>query len=749
MKSATFTVDAALLRELGDRLIGRSYIAVAELVKNSYDADASECRIEFGNDRIVVADDGHGMTEREFRDHWMRLGTTHKTLKKESRSLHRSMTGSKGLGRLSVQFLADTMTLESISDAEPSHHLYATVDWTHIRQGTNLDTVNVQWDMRSGMLPFPSGGQNGTRIILNGLRFQWNADDIEGLGQEVWLLQPPFKRTDEPSEVRTAENFHVTVDAPNIERAKDAFFKMRNALLENWKAKIYGTLEDGRAAAATTVTVALKEGYPHATEKENTFREHLTLPLDLGRRRSGTKSHPMVDRVSFEILVFKPERKQAGGIPVRQMREYLRRFGNVSVYDGGFRLPYYGASQDWLDIATDQGRRLGTSDLLPTRLSVDSRYLEDLPAPGRILGSVEIDTNHERTVAEDRRAPPRQWLQIQPGRDRLAENVALEQLRDLVRFSLDFYASRFRLLSARSAEKRRAKEPPSRVLSRAVAVLESSRRDIPSSAYQEVRRELTAARKMAANEEERLDRRAVLLAPLATAGMTALALNHELAREVVLLKRARSELQTMAVTSEAPELARVSDDIASVARRFDAVRQLFDPLLAGEDRDATDRLRVGGVARQVVRAFAPVMGRVTFDTGAVPDELRFPVGSFAEWNAVLQNLLTNAWNAMLDTDRAVVVLEGGRGPGTREWLRVSDTGVGLDVSLGESAMLFEAFERRLRIRDQNRSISMGGQGLGLAIVRMIARRRGAEVAFVEPKQGLSTTLEISWKGARK
>ena len=76
MKSTTFTIDAALLRELGDRLIGRSYIALAELVKNSYDADATECRIEFSTDTITVSDNGHGMSEREFHDHWMRIGTT-------------------------------------------------------------------------------------------------------------------------------------------------------------------------------------------------------------------------------------------------------------------------------------------------------------------------------------------------------------------------------------------------------------------------------------------------------------------------------------------------------------------------------------------------------------------------------------------------------------------------------------------------------------------------------------------------
>ena len=84
-----------------------------------------------------------------------------------------------------------------------------------------------------------------------------------------------------------------------------------------------------------------------------------------------------------------------------------------------------------------------------------------------------------------------------------------------------------------------------------------------------------------------------------------------------------------------------------------------------------------------------------------------------------------------------------------EWLRISDTGVGLGVRLEESLDLFEPFERRLEISDANRSIAIGGQGLGLAIVRMIARRREADVAFVTPRERFSTTFEISWRGATR
>ena len=749
MESATFTVDAALLRELGERLIGRSYIALAELVKNSYDADATDCEIVFREDRIVVSDNGHGMSEQEFHSHWMRIGTTHKTEKKKSRFMHRPMTGSKGLGRLSVQFLADEMTLESTSIDDPSRHLYAFVDWTDIRHGEDLGTVNVLWEMRHEELSYPDSHSTGTKITLENLRFEWSEGEIENLGRDVWMLQSPFKRSDKRSHRRSAEDFYVDIDAPGIENAKDAFDKLKEALFENWKARIRGSLDDGRSNGKATVVVEFKEDYPKGNEKKKSFREIVELPIDVrGHKKSGKPDSPAIDRTQFEILIFKTEGRQTGGISVGSMRDYLRTFGNVSVYDSGFRLPYYGSSQDWLEIATDQGRRVATSALLPPRLNIDARYLLDLPAPGRIFGIVEIDTNYERLAAEKTKATTLgTWLQIQPGRDRLAENSAFEQLRELVRFSLDFYANRFRLLTIKSIDKNRAKESAIQTFNRAITVLERSKDEIPKPAYQEIRREIVAARKAAEVQEQSIDQRAALLAPLATAGITALAMNHELAREIRFLELTSDKLRSVARKYKIPALEEIANAIEQAHRRFHSLQELFAPLLSNEDREATDRLLVRPLVSHVVRAIEPLMPGVEFVLGGISGDLRFPIGSFSEWSAILQNVLSNAWNAMLDSDRSIIFFDCGRRRRGEEYLRISDTGVGLGVPLNESEKLFDPFERHLHISDDNRSIAMGGQGLGLAIVRMIANRRSTQVAFVHPERGFATTVEMSWRGS--
>lgn len=616
-----FTVDAALLRELGERLIGRAHIALGELVKNAYDADAHTCRIDMEKDRIVVADDGHGISEAEFHNYWMRIGTTHKVGANRSRNLRRAMTGSKGLGRLSVQFLADEMELESNAEEDPGAMLYAYVDWRDIQDGEDLQKVDVAWERRRECSTYADGSPTGTRITLNGLRTTWDADAVENLGKDIWLLRSPFRGGS--GKGKTALDFYVDFDAPHIERAKARFDKLRDALFNNWKARITGILADGRRGrrGRATVSVEFAPNFPEGVQDDSVFQETVTFPVQrtVARRetaettgdeadRRGDAADPELDTARYEILVFKPAGRQPGGLSVREMREYLRSYGGVSVYDAGFRLPYYGSQDlsghDWLDVAVDQGRRLVASELLPERLRIAGRYLLDLPNPGRIFGAVHVDTNHEQRIA--RLVPGRgDWLRIQPGRDRLAPNKPFEQLRDLVRFGLDFYANRYRAAADEALQKQQAKERPEKAVSGALATVERYKDEVPEPVYRDVKRELARVRKAVRVESDAVDSRAVLLAPLATAGMAALAMNHELANDAALLQNLANVLQRLAATDLSSDIEQAIRTLDDYRARLDVYRRLFSPLADPEERSATKRLPVHAVVSHVVRTLRP------------------------------------------------------------------------------------------------------------------------------------------------
>lgn len=133
-----FSVDAALFRELGERLVGKPHIALAELIKNAYDADATVVSVRFGSDRIEVSDNGSGMTPEQFEGFWMRVGSPHKQDERRSGYLNRSLTGSKGVGRLAVQFLAGVLEIRTTSRARGARELRAVVDWAEAAQSGDL-----------------------------------------------------------------------------------------------------------------------------------------------------------------------------------------------------------------------------------------------------------------------------------------------------------------------------------------------------------------------------------------------------------------------------------------------------------------------------------------------------------------------------------------------------------------------------------------------------------------------------------
>jgi signal transduction histidine kinase len=96
---------------------------------------------------------------------------------------------------------------------------------------------------------------------------------------------------------------------------------------------------------------------------------------------------------------------------------------------------------------------------------------------------------------------------------------------------------------------------------------------------------------------------------------------------------------------------------------------------------------------------------------------------------------------MLDVARPRMLVRA-LNDGRRNRLHVSDLGTGMD--LHGQARLFEPFNREQRTSEERAALGLGGMGLGLTIVRMIADQRGCNARFVEPDAGWSTTFELEW-----
>ena len=102
-----FRARSHVLQLFGEELIGDDRLAVFELVKNGYDADATSVTVDVNVDSapaksIVVQDNGSGMTLDDITGKWLELATDSKRRDRSVRTkrFRRLALGEKGVGRI-------------------------------------------------------------------------------------------------------------------------------------------------------------------------------------------------------------------------------------------------------------------------------------------------------------------------------------------------------------------------------------------------------------------------------------------------------------------------------------------------------------------------------------------------------------------------------------------------------------------------------------------------------------------------
>jgi signal transduction histidine kinase len=307
-----------------------------------------------------------------------------------------------------------------------------------------------------------------------------------------------------------------------------------------------------------------------------------------------------------------------------------------------------------------------------------------------------------------------------------------------VRYALDFYAVR---QTARMApvitDERRIGEVTSARVRRVEEVLESFRDQIPAQVYKAISTEVRQAVKVSETDAENAVKQMGLLGALATAGIAALAYEHEANKQLIDLENMIGQLRGSEVDG-AEEIAKTLDDWIGRARQ---TRALFAPLNDVENRETRAALRAEPIIDTIYRNVKPLLGGAKLSL-AIPDEVRLPPGTVAEWAAIFQNVFINAANAMLDSDRKSIKVSY-VASGNKNYIYVEDTGRGVDLEHADR--LFEPFERRSEISADRRELGLGGTGLGLTIVRMVANNLGCAVGFVRPDEPYRTAFELSWR----
>jgi signal transduction histidine kinase len=255
------SVSSDVLARLGEELITNHIQALAELVKNAYDADATIVKVKIdttkivqdpdGNSRqglITVADNGFGMDEDQIRNGWLRVSASPKRAMKlagEKTPKKRTPLGDKGLGRLGAQRLGDRVRIRTrpqvtLSDAKSPAYVEHDVAFafSSFRSETDVNEIRVPWitynlpEQAALTEEWPVRKATGAVIEISGLSNAADWSDLQELERALSLLVNPFKNL---------EKFSVSVKVDGLPlNLQSVANEVRDAALSRWEGSFDG-----------------------------------------------------------------------------------------------------------------------------------------------------------------------------------------------------------------------------------------------------------------------------------------------------------------------------------------------------------------------------------------------------------------------------------------------------------------------------------------------------------------------------
>ena len=355
--SAPFRPRARIMRTLGDELISSEIVAVIELVKNAYDADATRVLVRFrgslepGQGGIDILDDGHGMTLDTILSAWLEPATVFRRRTPHSEELHRPVLGEKGIGRFAVSRLADELELVSRRPGEPVE-TRALFDWRLFdNDEAYLEDIPIAWEQSAAAViapggiaeqlwpelapPEPERLQRGTLLRMDALRTRWGPDEIRALRIGLSRLVSPFLFEEQRER---PDRFSIRLDAPAGLDELSGVVEPPEALRNPHyflRAHV-----DGAGGYRATITL---RGRDETIEVEGRVpindRQPSSGPFDVELR--------VWDRDTTSMLALAGR----SGSDLRTVRRDLNEAAGVNVYRDGFRvLPYGEPGNDWLQL---------------------------------------------------------------------------------------------------------------------------------------------------------------------------------------------------------------------------------------------------------------------------------------------------------------------------------------------------------------------------------------------------------------
>ncbi|MCQ3810826.1 MAG: ATP-binding protein [Acidimicrobiia bacterium] len=698
-------------------------MALVELVKNAYDADASRCTLRHEPGSILVSDNGHGMTLHQFRTAWMRVGTSSKESTATSRRFGREITGEKGIGRFAVRFLGPSLDLESIAyDEKRGEHtrLRAQFDWPEFDRHEDIGHVQVPYELET----LEGEHKTGTTLTIGGARDLSEKELRAVRTASVGLLSPMrplFRKFDSSASRATTVSMPDPGFTLEIQDEDITSDDVAASVLENFVV---------RAELKVTKTRVILRAFRRGESKPYLEIKH--------RQEFGLGS------VYADVRFF-PRRSgtfRGTGIDGKVAYSWIKQNAGVAVFDRAFRVQPYGADgDDWLSLQADVAiRKREPRSLLARKyfpMSDDERsdtqlnWMLRLPQSAQVVGVVEVRARRDGGSKGE--------SDLVPAADRegFIDNVGFRRLRDLVRGALEAIAYVDR---ATQLEEQAQAEAMDRVESdaetrRAIDAIQTN----PSISAPQ-KRQIVAALKtsqgLLQTQAETARERERQLEVMSLLGVVAGFMTHEFGVAVSVLQAAQRDLEGANDPSATKRAARLANSIKTL-QQFATYASGY---IQGSKTTPDSPYKALPRFRQIAKVFGPYAAErdiaVKID---VEKDVDAPLVPPSLYNGIAQNLLSNALKATTANPSSDPQTVAFRAWNERSWhtIEVSDTGVGIDDTLRD-----RVFDPLFTTTSGRSDLLGSGMGLGLTLVRRGAEAYDGSASVVDPPPGFNTCIQV-------
>ena len=350
-----FDIKTGMKNIIGRDLITDDFIAIYELVKNSYDAYADYVKISFSKNEIIISDNGKGMSKDDLEKKWFAVAysakkdnTEDKDLKRDSHlnnlKSRRFYAGAKGVGRFSCDRLGEDLELIT-SKIDTNITFKVNVDWREFEKDAqqSFGSVEIPFEEIESKNIFPQSKSHGTILKIKNLNSTWDKEKLQELRRSLEKLINPFSKVNLFKIEIVAEDF--------IELDKNSGNNLKiNGVIDNSILKVLDikTTQIDLSLKGDTITTKIID--------RGTLIYHIEEPNNY---------EAIINDLEINLYFLNRSAKINFG---KLMDIEPINYGNVFLFKNGFRVQPYGNVGDdsWkIDNRKQQGynRFLGTRDL--------------------------------------------------------------------------------------------------------------------------------------------------------------------------------------------------------------------------------------------------------------------------------------------------------------------------------------------------------------------------------------------------